>query len=201
MTDIGHDVMIYRPIGLECSTLFHKICGFHPVSLEVARYLNQPELALHPMQDDEVNMEISRNMIGCAPIPEPAMIVPWEQVKAYSDMLEDLTPESPGLNHDPLREAQIYEVNTDDKIDHNVATGAWLGGLTSGSSCTCSIWIRHQFNVLTLAAQGVAPMSRVSLAVYILGGIGTVLVDSLFIRAFLILGLCLYSWVSHSSGS
>lgn len=50
--DIGRDVLLHRPVSLECSTLFHKICGFHPASLEIARYLNQPELAIHLIRDE-----------------------------------------------------------------------------------------------------------------------------------------------------
>lgn len=187
VTDVGHDVVVYRPISLEVSTFLHKICGFHPVSLEIARYLNQPELAVNLIQDDKVDMEISRNMIGCSPIPEPAMIVRWEQIKSYSDMLDDLETgpsQFQSLDHDPLRESQIYEAHTDDKTDHNVVQ-ACVVGLPSDS---CLIWIRHRFNVLTLAGQGIAPIPRVSLAVYILGAIATVLV-------LLVLELFVYSWV------
>ncbi|PBK87151.1 hypothetical protein ARMGADRAFT_1085916 [Armillaria gallica] len=186
VTDIGRDVLLHRPVSLECSTLFHKICGFHPASLEIARYLNQPELAIHLIQDEAMNMEISRSITACFSIPEAAMTVPWEQVKAYSEMLEGLemdTLELQDLHHDPLREAQIYEINSDDRIDHNVAQGASVGSLTSESS-----------------SQVIAPISRVSLGVYILGGIVTVLVDSPLVRVLLVLGLSIYSWVYHNAG-
>ncbi|PBK64334.1 hypothetical protein ARMSODRAFT_470472 [Armillaria solidipes] len=124
-----------------------------------------------------MNMEISKSITGCSSIPEAAMTVPWEQVKAYSDMLEGLetdASESEHLNHDPLR-AQIYEVNSDDRIDDNVAQGAYVGSLSYESSA-------------------ITPISRVSLVVYILGGIVTVLVDSPLLRVFLVLGLFIYSW-------
>ncbi|KAK0466666.1 hypothetical protein IW261DRAFT_1520518 [Armillaria novae-zelandiae] len=185
VTDAGHDVVVYPPIGLECSTLLHKICGFHPLSPEIARHLKQPELAMYLIQDEGVNIEISRNMIGCSPIPEAAMIVPWQQIKPYSDMLDDLEidpSQSQSLDHDMLREPQIYEVNTDGKMDH-IVVQACVSGLTSDSS-----------------PQGVAPMFRVSLAVYILGSIGTILFDSPLIRVLLVLGLFVYSWVRYSAG-
>ncbi|KAK0224503.1 hypothetical protein EDD85DRAFT_859483 [Armillaria nabsnona] len=186
VTDIGRDVLLHRPVSLECSTLIHKICGFHPASLEIARYLNQPELAMHLIQDEAMNMEMSRSITACFSIPEAAMTVPWEQVKAYSEMHEGLemgTLELQDFNHDSLREAQIYEINSDDRIDHNVAQGACVGSLTSESS-----------------AQGIVPISRVSLGIYILGGIVTVLVDSPLVRVLLVLGLFIYSWVYYNAG-
>ncbi|KAK0431876.1 hypothetical protein EV421DRAFT_1911495 [Armillaria borealis] len=97
--------------------------------------------------------------------------------------LETDASESEHLNHDPLREAQIYEVNSDDRIDDNVAQGAYVGSLNYESS-----------------AQAITPISRVSLVVYILGGIVTVLVNSPLLRVFLVLGLFIYSWVCHNAG-
>ncbi|KAK0202290.1 hypothetical protein DFS33DRAFT_882406 [Desarmillaria ectypa] len=146
VADIGHDVLLHRPLSLECSTLFHKICGFHPMSLKIARCLNQSELGLHLIQDEAISTEISRGISGCSSMLQMASIVPLEQLKVYSDMLEDLnTSEPENRNHDPLRgeiyvddfhcfsvfntsqsEAQIYEVKSDEIINPGTSEGVLI---------------------------------------------------------------------------
>ncbi|KAK0452835.1 uncharacterized protein EV420DRAFT_682940 [Desarmillaria tabescens] len=176
LTEVGHDILFHRPLGLECSTLFHKICGFHPLSIEVARYLNQSELSARLIEDEAISTEISRGISGCSTITQTASTVPWEQLKAYSDMLEVLESDISKLedrNHDPLREAQIYEVEPD--------------GISSSESSSIT-----EFG---------SPMSRISLCIYVIGGVITVLVDSTLVRVTLLIALFLHSWVSQGPRS
>ncbi|KAG7443867.1 uncharacterized protein BT62DRAFT_934456 [Guyanagaster necrorhizus] len=167
---IGHDVLLHPPLSLDCSTLLHEICGFHPMSLDVAKYLDQSELSIHLIQDEAMKTEITKGLTGCSLIAQTASVVPREQLERYSDMLEDLESK---YNHDASSgsdlshsELHIYELESD---------GVIIPEDTSESSAILS------------------PISRIFLGIFILGSIIAVLVESILIRVTVLIGFCLYA--------
>ncbi|KAG7442000.1 uncharacterized protein BT62DRAFT_936653 [Guyanagaster necrorhizus] len=168
--NIAQDVLLHGPVSLDCSTLLHETCGFHPMSLDIAKYLEQSELSIYLIQDEAMKKEIHKSLAGCSSSVVTANFVPREQLKRYTDMLKDLESK---YNHDASpggdlsqSELRIYEVESDGVITPED---------TSESSAIRS------------------PISRIFLGIFILGSMIAVLVDSMLIRVTVLIGFYLYA--------
>ncbi|KAG7443927.1 uncharacterized protein BT62DRAFT_934510 [Guyanagaster necrorhizus] len=168
--DFGHDVLFHPSRTLGSTTLLHETCGFHPMSLDVAKYLDQSELSIHLVQDEAMKTEITERLAECSSSVVNESVVPRERLERYIDMLKDFESK---YNHDASSggdlsqsELRTYEVESDGVITPED---------TSESSAIRS------------------PIPRISLGIFIVGSIIAVLVDSMLIRVTVLIGFCVYA--------